>query len=363
MTTMNTIQKTQAAEGFEIKPAPIPTIQPNEVLVKVLKTSICGTDLHITQWDAWSASRIKPPMVFGHEFCGTIEQVGSQVADFKTGDYVSAEMHLIEVKTGERGTPILEDTGIIYGVDRPGCFAEYIALPAQQLVKLSDKISPEVGACLDSLGNATYAVSRGKVDGKTVLITGCGPIGLYAIPVAKALGATKVFASDVTPYRLDLARKANADMVLDASQQVVSEAIKQATDGEGVDVVIDMSGNPRAIQDGFEALKQHGTFVMLGIPPGPIELDINRHIIFKQARVVGVTGRHIFDTWDTMIELLESGKVDISFIITHQLAMDQFGEGIEAMKKGAAGKIILDPHRSSTTTPASDMTQQTASLA
>lgn len=357
---MNTIQKTTASPGFEFKPAPIPDIKPNEVLIKVLKTSICGTDLHITQWDSWSASRIKPPMIFGHEFCGTVDQVGSQVANFKPGDYVSAEMHLIDVKTGERGTPILEDTGIIYGVDRPGCFAEYIALPAQQLVKLSDKISPDVGACLDSLGNATYAVSRGNVAGKTVLITGCGPIGLYAIPVAKALGASQVFASDVTPYRLDLAQKANADVVIDASQAVVSDTVKAHTNNDGVDVVIDMSGNPRAIQDGFEALKQHGTYVMLGIPPGPIELDINRHIIFKQATVVGVTGRHIFDTWDTMIDLLESGKVDISFIITHQLPMDQFGQGIEEMKKGNAGKIILDPHISSSSALANNNATATA---
>lgn len=340
---MKTIQKTTATEGFEVVEATIPTIQPNEALIKVSKASICGTDLHITQWDSWSASRIKPPMIFGHEFCGIVEQVGADVTDITVGDYVSAEMHLIDVQSNGHGLPKLVDTGVIFGVDKPGCFAEYIALPVQQLVKLPDNISPEVGACLDSLGNATYAVTQGDVNGKTILITGCGPIGLYSIPVAKALGATQVFASDVTPYRLDLARKANADLVIDASQQVVSDAVKDATQGDGVDVVIDMSGNPRAIQDGFEALKKGGTFVMLGIPPGPIELDINRLIIFKQARIIGVNGRQIFKTWDIMLDLLNSGQLDISFIITHQLPLEDFGQGIAEMTQGNAGKVILTP--------------------
>jgi len=349
-TTMKGIRKATAGPGFEWAEVPVPTYGPNEVLIRVLATSMCGTDVHITRWDEWSASRIKPPMVYGHEFCGEVVALGANVTSVVLGDRVSAEMHLInpvETPTGTR----YEDTRIIYGVDAQGCFAHYIALPALQLVKLPPNITPQVGACLDSLGNAVHTVTRGNVAGKTVLITGCGPIGLFAIPVAKALGATHVWASDISDYRLDKAREAGADRVIDARKESVVDVIHGDCVGMGrtspmtlgVDVVLEMSGNIRAINDGLDALAYDGTLVMLGIPPGPIELDINKRVIFKNARLVGCNGREIFRTWEIMLDLLASGKVDINFIITHQMPLSQFGEAIELVASGQTGKVVMIP--------------------
>ncbi len=342
---MHAIQKTTASEGFEVIDAPIPSINAGEVLIKVSKTSICGTDLHIAQWDDWSAGRIKPPLIFGHEFCGVVEKIGADVTRVAVGDYVSAEMHHIEPTDQQLKNNDLHSAqnGNGFGIDMQGCFAEYIKLPQLQLVKLPDAIKPEVGACLDSLGNGLHAVAKGNVAGKTVLVTGCGPIGLFAIAAAKAIGATAVYASDLSEYRKDLAQKAGADQVFDPSNVNVSEEVLKCTKSKGIDVVLEMSGNAHAIKDAFKALKTGGTYVMMGIPGKPMELDLNADIIFKEATVIGCYGRQIFDTWDLMLELLTSGKLNIDFILTHELPLAEFGQGIELLKSGQCGKVILTP--------------------
>lgn len=342
---MKAIQKTTAAQGFDVIDAPVPTLNTGEVLIKVLKTSICGTDLHITLWDDWSANRLKPPIIFGHEFCGTVEAIADGVTRVAVGDYVSAEMHHIEPTDAQIANNDLHSAqnGRIFGVDVQGCFATYIKLPQWQLVKLPSSIKPEVGACLDSLGNGLHAVSKGNVQGKSVLVTGCGPIGLFAIASAKAMGATVVYASDISPYRKQLATQAGAAEVFDPSEVTVSQEVLSRTDNKGIDVVLEMSGNGHAIKDAFVSLKTGGTYVMMGIPGKPVELDLNTEIIFKEAHVIGCNGREIFKTWDLMLELLTSGRLNIDFILTHHLPLTSFGDGIELLKAGQCGKVILTP--------------------
>lgn len=343
--TMKAIRKSQAAEGFEYAEVAKPTPGPKEVLIKVTLASVCGTDFHITNWDEWSANRIKPPLVYGHEFCGVIESVGEKVEGLEPGDYVSAEMHLpcgycLQCQQGHKH--ICENVKI-FGIDLPGCFAEYIAIPSKQVVKLPASIKPEYGALLDSLGNSVHAVSKADVSGKTVHVVGCGPLGLFAIVLAKAMGALKVFASDVSPFRLDLAEKAGADAVLAADKVKVSDELKSLTKGHGVDVVLEMSGSPMAINDALRGMKLGGTAVMMGIPKGNVELDLSNDIIFKEARVIGVNGRQIFQTWLLMLDLMAAGKLDLDFIITHQLPLSEFGQAMDLIRQGVSGKILLKP--------------------
>ncbi len=343
--TMMAIQKPGPQEGFEYISVPKPEPGPQEVLIKVSLASVCGTDFHITNWDEWSASRIKPPLVYGHEFCGVIESVGQEVTHLQPGDFVSAEMHL---PCGQCYQCMVGNLHIcehcqIFGIDQPGCFAEYVKLPAKQIIKLPESLTPEHGACLDSLGNAVHAVSKADVAGKTVHVVGCGPVGLFGIAVAKAMGATRVYASDIAPYRLDLARKAGATEVLAADQVKVSEAILARTAGHGVDVVLEMSGSSVAMNDAFKSLKQGGTYVMMGIPKGNVELSVSQDIIFKEAKVIGVNGREIFRTWFLMLELLESGRLEIEFIFTHHLPLSEFGQAMELIRQGKSGKILLKP--------------------
>ncbi|MBX2859922.1 MAG: L-threonine 3-dehydrogenase [Vampirovibrio sp.] len=343
--TMLAVQKPAAEPGFHLVQAPIPEIGPEDVLVKVSLASICGTDLHITEWDNWSASRIKPPLIYGHEFCGVVEAVGKDVKKFHPGMRVSAEMHVPcrhcrQCMTGN--LHICEQVQIL-GVDGDGCFAQYVKIPRLQLVTLPPEVSDEYGACLDSLGNAVHAVSRAEVSGKAVHIVGCGPVGLFAIKVAHALGATRVFASDVVPYRLELAEKAGADAVFDASKTTVSAEILAATKGMGADVVLEMSGNPHALKDGLTGLKNAGTVVLFGIFGQPVPVNLNQDIIFKEAQVIGVNGRRMFDTWILMLDLLEAKKIDIDFMLTHRFDLSDFGKAIELIGSGHSGKILLKP--------------------
>lgn len=342
---MKAIKKPSAAPGFELADVPVPEIGADDVLIKVKLASICGTDVHITQWDEWSASRIKPPLVYGHEFCGVIESVGGHVTHLKPGDYVSAEMHLTcgvcyQCMTG-RGH-ICQDVKIA-GIDRDGSYAEYIALPKTHIVPLPDSISPETGACLDSLGNAVHSVSRGDVSGKSVLVTGCGPIGLFSIAVAHALGATQVFASDISEFRLELAQKMGATRAFNPTKDDVPNEIREMTQGRGVDVVLEMAGNERALKTGFDSLTTGGTVILLGIPKAPVTVDISKDIIFKEAKVQGVNGRQIFQTWFLMLDLLTSGRLKLDPLFTHHLPLSSFGEGIELVASGQTGKVFLTP--------------------
>lgn len=342
---MKAIQKQSAASGFTLAEVSPPDHGPESVLIRVRLASICGTDIHITNWDEWSASRVQPPLTYGHEFCGIVEAIGEKVTHVKIGDYVSAEMHIPcglchQCMIGNRH--ICENVKIA-GIDLDGCYAGYVVLPKEQVIKLPPTIPPEYGACLDSLGNAVHAVSKGEVSGKSVLVTGCGPVGLFSIAVANALGATRVYASDVSDYRLDLAQKAGCTQALNVKDTNLPEFIHQATQGRGVDVVLEMSGNPQALRDGFKALALGGTMVLLGIPKSTVELNITEDIIFKEAKVLGINGREIFKTWFLMLELLDSGKLKIDDIITHRFPLDQFGEAIALVSSGQSGKVLLEP--------------------
>lgn len=342
---MKAITKPTAAPGFKLADVPIPPCGPDEVRIRVTLASICGTDAHITQWDEWSASRIKPPMVYGHEFCGTIETCGQNVTHLAPGDYVSAEMHINcgVCRACRTGKAHICEAVKIAGIDQDGCFAEFVVLPAKQVIQIPACIPPETGACLDALGNAVHTVSKGNVSGKSVLITGCGPIGLFAICVAHALGASQVFASDISPYRLDLARKVGATAALDAASVDLPQFLQSQTDGRGVDVVLEMSGNPRALDSGFSAMAPGGTMVMLGIPKGPVTLDITNHIIFKEAIVRGVNGREMYQTWYLMLNLLSSGKLKIDDIITHRFPLAQFDDAMALVLSGNSGKVLIAP--------------------
>jgi len=343
--TMKAIQKPGPEPGFALIQAEVPTPGPDEVLIKVALASVCGTDFHITNWDAWSAGRIKPPLIYGHEFCGHIDSVGENVKTFSPKDYVSAEMHLTceTCRQCKAGNKHICENVKIYGIDLNGCYAEYVMIAARQVVRLPQSVKPEYGAFLDSLGNAVHAVSKVNVKNKNVHVVGCGPIGLFAIEVARAMGAKAVYASDVSPFRIELAKKAGAAEVFAADKVKVSEELLKRTDGEGVEIVFEMSGSAPAISDALRGLKIAGTIVMMGIPKNPVEIDLNKEVIFKEATIMGCNGRRIFDTWHLMLQLLDEGKLNLDFIITHRLKLDEFGKAMDLIKEGISGKIILEP--------------------
>lgn len=343
--TMTAIQKPAPEEGFKVIQAPVPEPGPDEVLIKIKLASVCGTDFHITNWDEWSAARIKPPLIYGHEFCGHIEKTGENVTHLKPGEYVSAEMHLVcgECHQCQRGNFHICEQSQIFGIDRDGCYAQFMKIPAKQVVKLPVTIPFEYGAFLDSLGNAVHAVSKVMVINRDVHVVGCGPVGLFSIAVAKALGAKRVFASDVSDFRLDLAQKAGADRVLKADETKVSDELLKLTDNNGVDVVLEMSGSPLAIKDAFRSMTKGGTMVMMGIPKKPVEINLPEAIIFTEARVIGCNGRQIWETWDLMLDLLVKNQLNLDFIITHKLPLSEFGKAMDLIREGQSGKIILDP--------------------
>lgn len=343
--TMQAIIKPTAGEGFAVvNDQLVPQPAAGQVAIAVQAASLCGTDVHITQWDAWSASRIKPPMVYGHEFSGIVSAIGEGVTHVAVGDRVSAEMHEFDRRINAAGDVVgYNDLGVIFGVDKPGCFADTLVLPQYQCVKLPDSVSFEVGACLDSLGNAVHAATQVDLTDKTVFVSGCGPIGLYAIPVARALGAKAVYAADVSSYRLALAEKAQPDNVWHAIERPTASALLEETSGKGVDVVLEMSGNPHAFQAALQGLAIGGSLVQLGLLPSMPTIDINKDIIFKSARLIGVNGRAIFGTWDLMLDLLTSCRLSIDFLLTHRMPFSQFGQAVDAAASGESGKIILIP--------------------
>ena len=342
---MQALRKMSPARGLSLEPATVPGIGPTDVLVRVKAASICGTDLHIYGWDRWSRSRIKPPVTLGHEFCGVVEKVGSEVEALKSGDFVSAEMHVNcghchQCRVGE--AHICPNVRII-GIDQDGAFAELVKIPASNIIKLEPAIPERYGAILDPLGNAVHTVLAGAIAGQTVLVTGCGPIGLFAIGVARAAGAARVFASDLSPYRLELARRMNADAVIDVGRESFTERVQQLTGGQGLDGVLEMSGNPQAMRDGLAALRNGGRLSLLGLPKEPFELDWNRLVIFKGATIHGIIGRRMYETWYQMDNLLGSGRLDIRPAITHVMAMEKFEEAIALLRSGKAGKVVLVP--------------------
>ena len=343
--TMQAVVKARAEAGAELQTVPIPKIGPRDVLVKVRATTICGTDLHIYRWDPWAQSRIRPPMVFGHEFAGDIVAVGDEVTTVNVGDFISGETHIIcghcyPCRTGQHH--ICRNVQII-GVDRPGCFAEYVALPASNAWRNDPRLDPAIAAAQEPFGNAVHTALSTDLATKTVLITGCGPIGLFAVGIARAAGASRIFATDVNLGRLEMASAMGATDPLDGRGDVAAQ-ILQATAGNGVDVLLEMSGNATAINQGFRALRYGGYAALLGLPGRPIDnFDLANHIVFKGATVYGVSGRKMYETWYQTRALLGEGRVDIRPIITHRLPLDAFQAAFEMMIKGDAAKVALFP--------------------
>jgi threonine 3-dehydrogenase len=343
--TMQAVVKAKAAPGIELQEVPIPTPGPGQVLVKVQAASVCGTDLHIFNWDQWAQGRIHPPLIPGHEFAGVVAGKGRGVTTVKEGDLVSAEMHVacgkcMQCRIGE--AHICQHVRIL-GVDEDGAFAEYAIIPETNIWKLSPQIPHEYATLLDPLGNAVHAVLSGPIAAQTVAVTGCGAIGLFSIAVAKACGAAKVFAVEVNEHRRAVAAKMGADVVLDPATEDVAARIKDETDGTGVDVLLEMSGVPTAIRTGFAALRTGGRASLLGIPSKPFELDFAKDIIFKGAIVLGINGRKMFETWFQMEALLATGKLNLEPAITHRLKLGEFEQAMELLRTGEAIKVVLRP--------------------
>jgi len=343
--TMKAIVKATAGPGAEICDVPVPAPGAGELLLKVLRAGVCGTDLHIYTWDRWSQGRIKPPVVLGHEFVGTIVDLGPGVTEFRTGERVSCESHIvcghcIACRTGNGH--VCENTKIL-GVDVNGGFAEYVVVPATNAWRAPSNVPIEVQGIMEPLGNAVHTAFAGDLSACRVAVTGCGPIGLFAVGVARAAGAAQVIASDVAPYRLELARTMKADAVIDVSKESFVDRVQQLTEGRGLDGVLEMSGSPQAVRDGLVSLRNGGRLSMLGLPKEPFELDWNRLLIFKGITLHGIIGRRMYQTWYQMDNLLRSGRLDVRPAITHVMPMERFDEAISLLRSGQAGKVVLVP--------------------
>jgi threonine 3-dehydrogenase len=342
---MRAVCKTRPEAGAELVECPIPGVGPDDVLVKIRAATICGTDLHIYNWDAWAQSRIKTPLVFGHECSGDIVEIGKNVRDVAVGDFVSLETHITtESSYQTRICQANVDPGVkILGVDRPGSYAEYVSVPAKVAWKNPPDMAPEIASIQEPFGNAVYTVLSAPVTAKTVLVTGCGPIGLWAVGIAKAAGAKAVYATDINPKRLALAEKMGATIAINSSESDPVELIMGETGGIGVDVLCEMSGSWRAIKQGFQALRNGGRVSLLGLPARPVELDLANDIIFKGATVYGISGRLIWETWYQTQALITTGMVDPDPVITHRFKLEEFAEGFRLMNEGEAAKVALFP--------------------
>ena len=340
---MQAIVKQKRAPGLTVTSVPKPSPGPGEVLIAVRHAGVCGTDLHIADWNAWAEGRIKPPVVVGHEFAGEIVGVGDAVSELKTGQLVTAEGHIVcghclQCRTGN--SHICRNTRII-GVDRDGAFAEYIVMPATNVLPL-DGIPTTVGAVMDPMGNAFHTVLSADIPGSTVLVGGCGPIGCFAVGIARAAGAAKVIASDVNATRLALAGRMGAHVTVNAATDDVVRVVLDETGGEGADVVCEMSGVPSALHQAFAAVRMGGRVQLLGLPKGQVPIDFANEIIFKGITVYGVIGRKMYETWHQMRRYLSAGLLDPRPVITHQFPLAKIDEALAAIRSGNAGKIILE---------------------
>ncbi len=339
---MKALVKARAERGLWLQDVPEPEVGLNDVLIKVRKTGICGTDLHIYQWDAWAQKTIPVPMVVGHEFVGEVVATGANVSDFHPGELVSAEGHVVcgrcrNCLAGRRH--LCKDT-VGIGVNRPGAFAEYISVPMTNVWHHREGVDEEVAAIFDPFGNAVHTALAFSVLGEDVLITGAGPIGLMAIPVVKHAGARHVVVTDVNPYRLDLARRMGATVALDARSGSLDEVQRQLGMKEGFDVGLEMSGNATAFRGLIDAMCHGGKIALLGIPPADIAINWHK-VIFNMLTLKGIYGREMYETWYQMSVMLESG-LDIRPVITHRFHFSEFEQGFAAMESGQCGKVVLD---------------------
>jgi threonine 3-dehydrogenase len=344
---MKAIVKTKPQRGAELLDVPVPTPGEGQVLIKVRATSICGTDLHIYQWNEWANNRLGPllPQIMGHEVAGEVVELGPGVKHLKVGDFISAETHVpcghcYECLTGNMHICLNMN---IFGVDMDGVFAEYAVVPEVDAWVNPPDLPPAWASIQEPLGNATDTVLAEDIAGKTALITGAGPLGLLTVGVARACGATKIFVSEPVEFRRKKALEMGADVVIDPTKEDVVEVVKEGTGGLGVDVFLELSGNESAIHQGFAALVPGGRASLLGLPDRPITVDLNAEIIFKAIRVYGITGRRMFSTWFKVSHLLSSGRLDPSPAITHEFKLEDFQKGFELMERGETGKVILYP--------------------
>jgi len=343
--TMRALTKPSLEPGLALVEKPVPTPRADEVLVRVLATSICGTDLHIYNWDQWAQSNVRAPLTVGHEFCGEVVAVGEDVLELAPGDYVAAESHVFcgtcyQCRIGHRH--ICENEEII-GIHRDGAFAEYVAFPERCAWKTDRSIPPEIATLQEPLGNSVHATMIKDVSRKRVLVFGCGPTGLFSVAIAKICGASQVIAVDVRDFRLSLAREIGADTVIDPTKVDLVPEVRRLTDGHGADVVMEMSGNARAVEDGFRALSRGGDFRFFGVPSDRLSIDVARDIIFKGAQVQGIIGRQIYETWFDSTGLLAAG-LDLAPIITHRLSLEEYETAFELIRDGNCGKIVLFPN-------------------
>jgi threonine 3-dehydrogenase len=339
---MKAIVKSFASKGLWMEERPIPTIGDNDILIKIRNTSICGTDVHIYEWDAWAQKTIAVPMVIGHEFMGTIAEMGKSVKGFQIGDRVAGEGHLTcgKCRNCLEGKKHVCVRTLGLGVQRQGCFAEYLSLPSENVFALPPSVSDEVASIFDPFGNAVHTALSCDLVGEDVLITGAGPIGIMAAAVARKAGARHVVVTDVNPYRLNLAQQAGATCIVDVSTTSLQETMQKLSIKEGFTVGMEMSGSPQALTSQLNALGHGGHLSLLGIlPPGSI-IDWNL-VIFKMLTLKGIYGREIFSTWFKMVHMLESG-LDISSVITHRFPFEEFQKGFDSILAGKCGKVVLN---------------------
>jgi threonine 3-dehydrogenase len=339
---MRALVKAKAEPGIWMQDIPRPQPGHNDVLIKIRKTAICGTDMHIYNWNEWAARTIPVPMATGHEFVGVVEAVGSEVQGIQPGDRVSGEGHLTcgHCRNCRAGRRHLCRNTVGVGVNRQGCFAEYLCIPASNVFKLPDAISDEVASILDPLGNAVHTALSFDLVGEDVLITGAGPIGIMAVAIARHVGARHVVITDVNDYRLELARKMGATRAVNVARQTLDEVMQELEMQEGFDVGLEMSGNPQAFRDMLRTLHHGGSVALLGIPPGEMAIDWNQ-VIFKGLTIKGIYGREMFETWYKMASMLQSG-LDVTPVITHRFAANDYLAGFQTMGSGQSGKVILD---------------------
>lgn len=339
---MKSLVKAHSEKGIWLQDTPKPEVGHNDLLIKIRKTAICGTDMHIYNWDEWAQNTIPVPMVVGHEYVGEVVGMGEEVAGFKVGDRVSGEGHITcghcrNCRAGRRHL-CRNESGV--GVNRPGAFAEYLVIPAFNAFKIPDNISDDLASIFDPFGNAVHTALSFDLVGEDVLITGAGPIGIMAAAVARHVGARHVVITDVNPYRLALAEKMGASRAVNVSNTNLKDVIKELGMTEGFDVGMEMSGVPSAFRDMLNNMNNGGKVAMLGIPPQDVAINWNE-VIFKGLTIKGIYGREMFETWYKMASLIQSG-LDLTPIITHRFSVDDFQKGFDTMGSGESGKVILD---------------------
>ena len=338
---MKALVKAKAERGIWMEDIAVPEVGHNDVLIKVKRTAICGTDIHIFKWDDWAQKTIPIPMAVGHEFSGEIVDMGIEVRGFSVGDRVSAEGHITcgHCRNCRAGRRHLCMNAIGVGVSRPGAFAEYLSVPAFNVFKLPDQITDDMASILDPLGNATHTALSFDLVGEDVLITGAGPIGVMAVAIARFAGARHVVITDVNDYRLELARKMGASRALNVTRETIDDTMRDLGMEEGFDVGMEMSGNPQAFRDMLRTMHHGGKIAMLGIPPGEMAINWN-DVIFKGLFIKGIYGREMFETWYKMSSMLQSG-LNMAPIITHHFDIEEFQPAFELMESGQTGKVIL----------------------